>query len=127
MYCPKCFNNTLQLNSRGVVNVIINGKQMDAGRFLFNLEDRRKELIHQDLKAKLDEFFTWYSNFQNREPITTIELCTFDFRCSSCHFAPKLNHTYSVVDTLIPKSLLVKYLKEFSKQYHMELQLKIAA
>ena len=38
MYCPKCFNDSLSLCGHGVVNIIINGKQMDAGRFLYNLE-----------------------------------------------------------------------------------------
>jgi hypothetical protein len=127
MYCPKCFNNTLQLNPRGVVNLIINGKQMDAGRFLFNTETTRKDQIESDLKVKLQEFFQWYATFKNREPITTVELCTFDFRCRSCSFMPSLNHRYSVIDILIPNQQLLKHLQELSLHYHMEIELKSAA
>ena len=42
MYCPKCYNNSLSMASRGVVDIIINGKQMDAGRFLYNINKESK-------------------------------------------------------------------------------------
>ena len=123
MYCPKCFNNTLKLSSKGVVNVVINGKQMDTGRFLFNLSNRKKDQITKDLEEKLEEFFEWYSSFQNREAINSIELSSGDFFCEEgCRLG--LNSKFSVVDVLIPRKLLVTKLKALGEKYQMSIQLK---
>lgn len=123
MYCPKCFNNTLKLSSKGVVNVVINGKQMDTGRFLFNLNNRKTDQITKDLEAKIEEFFKWYSGFQNREAIKSIELSSGDFFCESgCHLG--LNQKFSVVDVLIPQKLLMTKLKTLGEKYQMAIQLK---
>lgn len=107
--------------------MIINGKQMDAGRFLFNLDDTKKDQIEADLKRKLKEFFDWYSSFQNKDPISQIELCTIDFKCTSCNFSPNLSSRFSVIDVLIDKRKIVALLEELTKKYHMELILKNVA
>lgn len=122
MYCPSCFNNTLQLSKTGVVNVVINGKQMDAGRFLYNLKSHKKERIIKDFETKLMEFFEWYSQFQNREAITKISLCSSDFLCEQgCRIG--MNQKFSVVDILIPKKLLLQKLHSLGEQYHLQIEL----
>ena len=52
MYCPVCFNNSLSLSPKGVIDIVINGKQMDASRFLFNTGDQNKEELMAALAGK---------------------------------------------------------------------------
>ena len=66
MYCPQCFSNSLRLNSRGVVKLTINGKQMDTGRFLFNLDTEAMEEIQEKLRDKIEEFFKYRDGDNNR-------------------------------------------------------------
>jgi len=127
VYCPKCFNSTLALNNRGVVDLIINSKQMDAGRFLFNLESNNREKIIQDFRLKLEEFFEWYSGFKNIEPIQYVEVCTADFKCTNCQYVPGLKNRYSIIDSLIPQKIMIQSLQELSTKYHLELKLKASS
>lgn len=124
MYCPKCFNNSLGICSKGVINITINGKQMDAGRFLFNLEtEEKKKQLKPALKLKLQEFFKWYSNFQNKAPITFVTLDTSDMRCDEgCGILAKSR--FSIIDVLIPKSEFVELLAIEAERYGIEIQLQ---
>ncbi|MBH47667.1 MAG: hypothetical protein CME71_05815 [Halobacteriovorax sp.] len=124
MYCPKCLNNTLSISSKGVINITINGKQMDAGRFLFNLESQeKKQQLKPALKAKLQEFFKWYSGFQNKAPITFVSIDTSDMRCEEgCGISAKSR--FSVIDVLIPKAELLELLAVEAKCYGIEIQLQ---
>ncbi len=123
MYCPKCLNNNLSLCSRGVVHLIVNGKQMDAGRFLFNMSKEDKEDIQKAFRIKLEEFFVWYSTFKNKDPITRIEVCSGDFKCESgCRV--DINSRFSVIDILISKKVVVKFLDDLGKQYNLRVELK---
>ena len=123
MYCPKCFNDSLSLKPRGVIHLIINGKQMDAGRFLFNLEENDKEQLVEDLKKKINEFFAWYSNFQNKSDIEVVQILTEDMLCEH-HCAIPLSTKYSIVDIIIPKKTVLKILKEIGEKYGMVISLE---
>jgi hypothetical protein len=122
MYCPVCFNDSLGLSQSGVVHLIINGKQMDAGRFLFNL-DNRPEDMKRDFNAKLEEFFKWYGGFENKEPITNVFICSSDFRCDSgCKIS--LSNKFSVVDQLLKREEVMKKLNEMAEKYNLEIELQ---
>ena len=124
MYCPKCFNNTLKICSKGVIQIVINGKQMDAGRFLFNINDKDKNnefLIN--LTTKIREFFDWYSQFQNKEPITIVELSTSDVQCvDGCAIAHTIKT--SIIGQLISTKQVLKILREESSKYELTIQLE---
>lgn len=124
MYCPKCFNDSLRICSKGVINIVINGKQMDAGRFLFNLETEEKlKQFKPSLKEKLREFFTWYSNFQNKDPITFVTIDTSDMQCEEGCVIPAKNR-FSIIDLLITRSELIGLLEEEGKRYNIEIKLQ---
>ncbi len=122
MYCPVCLNNTLYIKSRGVMNIVVNGKQMDSGRFLYDFERDRSHFI-SDLSTKLEEFFKWYSNFQNIETITKVEISTIDVSCESgCHMPPATK--YSVFDgNQLKKVEVGKILSSLGKKYNLEIEL----
>ena len=42
---------------------------MSTSHFLYNLSKEEEEDILENLSIKLDEFLSWYSNFQNKEKI----------------------------------------------------------
>lgn len=122
MYCPTCFNNTLRLSSKGVLQVVINGKQMDAGRILYNVDGHEKDML-SDLKKKIEEFFRWYSNFKNKDPIQMIELMTSDMKCDNqCKIPVGLR--IDVVDLLIESTTIKKIMQDLSEKYKMKIQFK---
>ena len=123
MYCPKCLNNTLRLSSRGVINLIINGKQMDAGRFLYNIQSMDKREILAELSLKIEEFFKWYSNFRNQTAIEVVELITSDMQCEEGCNLP-LNHRISIVDVLISSKDLSAILGRLAEKYDMQIEIK---
>lgn len=118
MYCPKCLNNTLRVSSRGVVHLVINGKKMDSGRFLFNFQDMTKKEILEAFTQKLDSFFEWYSTFKNKEPISEVELFTNDINCVDGCKIP-IGHNVSAIDLLIEKKTLHSLLEEHSKKFNL--------
>lgn len=122
MYCPKCLNNTLAINSRGVVHLMINGKKMDSGRFLFNFGEMTKTEFLDTFTEKIESFFKWYSNFQNQEPIAVVELYTSDLTCEDGCIIP-IEHYVSVIDILIKKDTLLKILSEAAESYQMTIEL----
>ncbi len=83
MYCPKCFGHNLQACSTGVINLVINGKQMDAGRFLYYTNKQSQKEIEEQFVRKLEEFFKWYSSFENQEPIKNVQIISSDFMCDN--------------------------------------------
>lgn len=123
MYCPICFNNTLKVSSRGVVHLVINGKKMDSGRFLFNFDDMTKDEILQNFIEKLESFFKWYSNFTNKDPIALVELYTNDVSCMDSCKIP-IGHYVSVIDLLIDKKTLTGLLEEQAEKYKLSIEIK---
>jgi hypothetical protein len=123
MYCPICFNNTLKVSSRGVVHLVINGKKMDSGRFLFNFDDMTKDEILQSFIEKLESFFKWYSNFNNQDPIAVVELYTNDISCMDSCKIP-IGHFVSVIDLLIDKKTLKELLNEQADKYQLTIEVK---
>lgn len=96
---------------------------MDAGRFLFNIVDGREEMLVNDLTKKIEEFFKWYSNFQNPQPIYVVELLTAHVNCdNNCPFSP--SQRFSVVGVLIKREQVTSILKTLGEKYKMEIELK---
>ncbi|HLE10005.1 MAG: hypothetical protein A2504_00855 [Bdellovibrionales bacterium RIFOXYD12_FULL_39_22] len=124
MYCPKCLNNTLALASHGIVNITINGKQMDTGRFLYNADKESKQEIIDNLTDKLIDFFKWYSTFKNQDPIKFVQISSSDFVCED-KCAIDLRTKFSVIDILIPKSTVNKILHDLGQQYNMKIELQV--
>lgn len=123
MYCPVCLNESLTLAPRGIVNLTVNGKQRDTGRFMFNTLRETKEEIAKNLSKKLDEFFKWYAGFQNKEPIKYIKIFSSDFMCSNGCIID-VNMKFSVLDVLISTSSIEKILAKLGEKYGMVIELE---
>lgn len=105
-----------------MIEIIINGKKMDAGHFIYNLSKDSKDDILNAFKDKLEEFFAWYGGFQNKLPIKMVEIVSGDFTCErKCHL--DLNYKASVVDLIIPRAVVDQVLKELAEDYDLKLSL----
>ncbi len=123
LYCPKCLDTSIQLESKGVVHFIINGKHQDTSQLLFNLEkDEQDEFVAQFAK-KIDEFMCWYKQFKNRKPISSIQVFTNNYRCKNgCTFTANLK--FSVVDILLPAAKIIEIVHNAGKQHGIEVELQ---
>lgn len=107
-----------------MVDIYINGKKRDNGRFLFNMDPVFEDALYKDFKEKVEEFFQWYSNFKNQEPIEYLELLTVDVHCeNNCRFSPM--ERFSAVDTVIDRETVREVLMEVGEKYNMDIQLKV--
>ena len=121
MYCPKCLNNSLYIKESGVIEILINEKKMDSGRFLFSASSSKDEL-YSDAKKKLEEFVKWLSNFSNLEPVKKVKFITGDVKCDNgCVSAfSKL----SVLGQILNTATVNQILEEVSEKYSMDLVLE---
>ncbi len=122
MYCPKCFSDSITMNPRGVVHISINGMHMDSGRFLYNCARETPEEIKENFLKKLEEFFKWYSTFQNKASITVIQTVSSDFYCESkCKL--DIGSKFSILDILIPYDVVDELLKSLGKKYNLDIKI----
>ena len=106
LFCPSCLNESLTLWRNGVVDIIINGKRRDTGIFYYDMSKSRS-IILENFRKKCEEFFEWYSEFHNVEPIKTVQLLTRSASCkNNCFF--KSGTKFSVIDILISARRLKK-------------------
>lgn len=119
MYCPSCFNQSLHLNSNGVVEIKIDGKQLDSGRFLFSVEMKPHE-VARALDKKIEEFMRWYGSFQNKEPLQKIQIITNAVGCTNGCKIP-LNFQYNIVNDVITSEKVMDMLHKYAEKYKIEI------
>lgn len=121
MYCPKCLNNTLYIKESGVIEILINEKKMDSGRFLFSSSSSKDDL-YTDAKKKLEEFVKWLGNFSNLEPLKKVKFITGDVKCETgCVSAFSKSN---VVGQILNKAQVNQILEDVSEKYNMDLVLE---
>lgn len=120
MYCPNCLNDSLFIKDSGVVEILINEKKMDSGRFLYNASGN-KEDIFNDARKKLEEFIKWLSNFSNLEPVKKVKFLTADVKCESG--CPTAFTKISVIGQILTNAQANNLLSEMGEKYNMELVL----
>lgn len=124
MYCPKCLNNSLRICSKGVIDISINGKKRDSGRFIFHTDESEKEAMLEDLDLKFEEFFQWYCKFQNKEPINRLELTTSDVKCENgCKFSAL--DKFTVVDNIIDAKIIKEIVNKLASKYNLTVELQL--
>lgn len=123
MYCPKCFNDTLKLSSSGVVKLTFDGKAKTTSQFFYDLKKETVEETLKKLEAAVDEYFSWYSTFQNQDPVRQVSLRTSDFICQNrCSLGGQIQ--LSVVDLVVPKRQLVEILQTTADKRGIRLKLE---
>lgn len=124
LYCPKCLDSSIQLESSGKVHFIINGKHQETSQLLFrDLLGSGPEEFLAEFEHKIDEFMKWYKQFKHRDPIRSIQVFTNNYRCKNgCAFSPNLK--FSVIDTLLPAKRVVEIVRKAGDRHGIETSLK---
>lgn len=116
MYCPKCFNDTLKVASSGVVKLTFNGKAKATSQFYYNLAQDKKEEILKKLEDVIVDYFSYYSNFQNKDPIDTVDAVSIDFKCNNgCILT--VSHRVNVIGVIFQKDELDEIIKRLATKY----------
>ena len=120
MYCPVCFNDTLKLASSGVVKMSFNGKSKATSQFFYNLKEENDAQIYEKLHSVVEDYFSWYENFQNKDEIKEVSLVSSDFKCTGgCGLGP--HFSLSVVNLVVPKENVIKAVRQLADKHHLKL------
>ena len=122
MYCPVCLSETLKITSSGVINLAINGKQMDTGRYLFSIPEQVKGELRTNLRKKVEEFFRWLGGFQNKAPITEFLLFTSNVACTKGCKVP-MGSKFTVVGIIYTEKEVAELIEEMGKKHNIQIDL----
>ena len=93
---------------------------MEKGRFFYKIPEAEVNLLL--FKEKIEDFFRWYSEFKNIEPITTVNLMTKKGYCThNCKFESDVQ--FSVIDILISSEAVHDLLVSLGKKYSIGINL----
>ena len=107
----------MKIRSNGVIKLAFNGKSRNTSLYTYNLQKETQEQLLGKLREKIVDFFSFYSEFNNKSPIKTFEAYSADFMCTNGCKIDMLNTKVSVVGVVYSvqevKTLLVEEGKKF--------------
>ncbi len=121
MYCPVCFQNTLKIRSTGVVKLSFNGKSRNNSLFTYNLQKETHEQLLSKLREKIVDFFSFYSEFANKDPIKTFEAYSSDFMCTTGCKIDVINTKVSTVNLIYTGQEVMQILQEEGKKFGIQI------
>lgn len=124
MYCPVCFQNTMKIRSQGVIKLAFNGKSRSTSLFTYNLQKETQEQLLAKLREKVVDFFSFYSEFNNKTPIKNLEIYSADFICTNSCKIDVMNTKVSVVNLVYKPDEILRILSEEGKKYNLEVEVK---
>lgn len=117
MYCPVCFQNTMKIRSNGVVKLAFNGKSRNTSLYTYNLQKETHEQLLAKLREKVVDFFSFYSEFNNKSPIKNFEAYSADFLCTNNCKMDMLSTKVSVVGVIYSQAEVKAILQDEGKKY----------
>lgn len=121
MYCPVCFQDTLKIRSNGVIKLAFNGKSRNNSLYTYNLQKETQEQLLGKLREKIVDFFSFYSEFNNRAPIKTFEAYSSDFVClNSCKIG--INTRVSVVGSVYTVPEVRQMLNDEGAKFNIQIE-----
>lgn len=119
IYCPQCFNESLEISKKGIVHFSLNNKKMGRSRFLYNRERESEEDIKKAFEEVVKEYMRWFSTLQNAGPITSINLVSNSFVCCrGCTIGA--DHYFSVVDSLFSLEYVLSVIDKNAQKYNID-------
>lgn len=125
MYCPVCFQNTMKIRSNGVIKLSFNGKARATSLFTYNLQKETQEQLLAKLREKVVDFFSFYSDFNNKVPIKNFEAYSADFMCTNNCKIDVINTKVSVVGVIYKSDDVLNILNEEGKKFGIGIQVKL--
>lgn len=123
MYCPVCFNASLKPSSSGVLKMTFNKKSRATSQMHYNTNTESPMHIYKQLQAVMEDYLSWYSEFQNIDPINEIEVISSDYKCSNgCQL--NMNHRINSLDDFLDKNEVLRLLKESCQKFNIPCSIK---
>lgn len=122
MYCPVCFQNTMKIRSNGVIKLAFNGKSRNTSLYTYNLQKETQEQLLAKLREKIVDFFSFYSEFNNKTPIKTFEAYSADFLCTNGCKLDMMSTKVSVVGVVYPGPVVKAMLQEEGKKFGIDIE-----
>ncbi|MFA7613770.1 MAG: hypothetical protein WCY48_05995, partial [Candidatus Caldatribacteriota bacterium] len=100
-----------------------NGKSRNTSLFTYNLQKESHEQLLEKLREKVVDFFSFYSEFNNKDPIKNFEAYSSDFICQEgCKI--DINSKLTVVGVIYSKEEVLKLLKEEAQRFGLIVSLE---
>ena len=122
MYCPVCFQNTMKIRSSGVIKLSFNGKSRNTSLFTYNLQKESQEQLDAKLREKIVDFFSFYSEFNNKAPIKNFEAYSADFVCTNSCKIDMMSTKVSVVGIVYSVPSVRAMLQEEGKKFNIPVE-----
>ena len=112
----------MKIRSSGVIKLSFNGKSRNTSLFTYNLQKETQEQLDAKLREKIVDFFSFYSEFNNKTPIKTFEAYSADFMCTNGCKIDVMNTKVSVVPIVYPAQVVKNMLKEEGKKFGIDIE-----
>lgn len=122
MYCPVCFQNTMKIRSNGVIKLAFNAKSRNTSLYTYNLQKETQEQLLAKLREKVVDFFSFYSEFNNKSPIKTFEAFSSDFLCTNSCKMDMITTKVSVVGVVYTPKEVKAMLEEEGKKFGITIE-----
>lgn len=111
----------MKIRSTGVIKLSFNGKSRNTSLFTYNLQKETQEQLDAKLREKIVDFFSFYSEFNNKTPIKTFEAYSADFLCTNSCKLDMMSTKVSVVGVVYPAPVVKKLLEEEGKKFGIQI------
>lgn len=102
----------MKVKSNGVIKLAFNGKSKNSSLYTYNLQKETQEQLLAKLKEKVVDFFSFYSEFNNKSPIKNFEAYSADFLCTNNCKMDMINTKVSIVGVIYTVGEVKKLLQD---------------
>lgn len=115
----------MKIRSSGVIKLSFNGKSRNTSLFTYNLQKETQEQLEAKLREKIVDFFSFYSEFQNKAPIKNFEAYSADFLCTNSCKIDMMNTKVSVVGIVYPPATVKAILQQEGKKFGIDIEMNL--
>lgn len=112
----------MKIKSNGVVKLAFNAKSKNSSLFTYNLQKETQEQLLAKLREKVVDFFSFYSEFNNKSPIKNFEAFSSDFMCTNSCKIDMINTKVSVVGVVYTVQEVKTILAEEGKKFGIDIE-----
>jgi hypothetical protein len=115
----------MKIRSSGVIKLSFNGKSRNTSLFTYNLQKETQEQLEAKLRDKIVDFFSFYSEFQNKAPIKNFEAYSADFMCTNGCKIDMMSTKVSVVGIVYPPATVKVILQQEGKKFGIDIEMNL--
>lgn len=112
----------MKIRSSGVIKLSFNGKSRNTSLFTYNLQKESQEQLDAKLREKIVDFFSFYSEFNNKAPIKNFEAYSADFVCTNSCKIDMMSTKVSVVGIVYSVPSVRAMLQEEGKKFNIPVE-----